>query len=347
MLMTKLSLSTVPMKLPTISIVVPCKNNADSLELLLRSLSQQTAPPQQIVCVDDGSSVVQLRQIASLCKYIGANFVRLPKLKMPVGRRSAARNLGTSNARGDVVLYLDGDMMIGPGYIEAIRIIHAVDRRAMVKGTRYSIPPAEQARGKEHCLWLTGQDSRSTPLGSSLNPTCSEGGRETSCHVKATRETQPKDSQRCQLNDVTAMNTERQILPFATRWDFCASNNLSVRRREIQRIGGWDEGFEGWGEEDMDFAYRLYRAGCRPVLPEAGPVVAHHLDHDVDAEAAKASLQRNARYFINKFPEVARPRHEAYQLHGLTMDVTMKDEERAAGLDGGSRLPHPESSVLL
>jgi GT2 family glycosyltransferase len=108
-----------------------------------------------------------------------------------------------------------------------------------------------------------------------------------------------------------------ELLRYSPHWDFCASNNLSVRRNHVERIGFWDEAFRGWGEEDLDFAYRLFLSGCRPILPIDGPVFAYHLDHPVNQQANYDSLKKNAQYFIRKYPIMAEYRRKAYRLHGI------------------------------
>jgi len=89
------------------------------------------------------------------------------------------------------------------------------------------------------------------------------------------------------------------------RWDWCASNNLSVRRHFVRAARGWDERFVGWGEEDMDFAYRMFLLGLRSMTQVSGPLFAVHIAHQVDRDANRRSLQDNAQYFVGKFPEVA------------------------------------------
>ena len=116
---------------PSMSVVIPCHNNACSLEVVLRSLVLQSSVPEEIICVDDSSECRNYQEIASLARSYGAQLFRLPRIRVPVGRRSMARNLGSRVARGEVLLYLDGDMILGPCYVEAIRRIHALDPKAI------------------------------------------------------------------------------------------------------------------------------------------------------------------------------------------------------------------------
>jgi GT2 family glycosyltransferase len=105
--------------------------------------------------------------------------------------------------------------------------------------------------------------------------------------------------------------------PAMPAWTRCASNNLSVRRRWAGVVGGWDEGYVGWGKEDMDFAYRLYRMGLEPVVLLRGPLSAMHIGHGVDEEAIRHALNRNAALLLSKFPEILPWRLPAYRHHEL------------------------------
>ena len=62
----------------------------------------------------------------------------------------------------------------------------------------------------------------------------------------------------------------------------------------------------------MDFAYRIFRRGLRPVLPRGTPVRAFHLDHPVDRAANRTTLLANARYLLSKHPELRAAREPAY-----------------------------------
>jgi glycosyltransferase involved in cell wall biosynthesis len=54
---------------------------------------------------------------------------------------------------------------------------------------------------------------------------------------------------------------------------------LGVRREDFERVNGYDMRFEGWGEEDVDIAVRLRRAGLR--CGHAGPdATLIHLWHE-------------------------------------------------------------------
>lgn len=123
-------------RMPSISVVIPCHNTSNSLQLVLLALKNQVTQGDEIICVDDNSTIRESAQIRALSHAFKASFIDLPRVARHRGRRSAARNVGTYLARGEVVLYLDSDMVVGPEYLMTTRRLHALHRAALIKGTR-------------------------------------------------------------------------------------------------------------------------------------------------------------------------------------------------------------------
>jgi GT2 family glycosyltransferase len=56
-------------------------------------------------------------------------------------------------------------------------------------------------------------------------------------------------------------------------------SNFSVSRRDIVAVNGWNEEFEGWGNEDSDLGLRLQHSGVR-IRNLRNKVIQFHLMHD-------------------------------------------------------------------
>lgn len=314
---------------PTISVILPCHNNSDYLGLVLESIQNQSSLAEEVICVDDSSSQSEFRKIQRICSQFKVSLLRLPENREEFGRRSMARNYGTRVAKCDICLYLDGDMLIGPDYIQEIRFLHALNNGIMIKGKRYSLPLNEQLRGTQHCFELVTEHRIQSEVQDDIyrvspqhaitldaNSGILLASATIAGHLKDKRISRRKFlfTLGCLLIHPMFGYDKRLYskIQYSSRWDFCASNNLSVRRTYVEKIGYWDENFVGWGEEDIDFAYRLYIMGVLPVVPEDGPVYAYHLDHEIDSERNHLSLDRNARYFVRKFPDMQLYRKETY-----------------------------------
>lgn len=96
-----------------ISVIVPTHNQAALLAESLRALSSQSLGGDQyeIIVVDDGSTDATPMVIARAGS--GVIPVRLPSRR----GRSAARNAGIRQARGQVIVFVDSDVIVRPDFL--------------------------------------------------------------------------------------------------------------------------------------------------------------------------------------------------------------------------------------
>lgn len=98
---------------PDISVVVPVRNEEQTVEELARRLGEHLPPDHEILFVDDGSTDSTWSRLESLHD---PGRIRLLKLRAPSGK-SAALMAGFARTRGSVVLTLDGDLQDDPAEI--------------------------------------------------------------------------------------------------------------------------------------------------------------------------------------------------------------------------------------
>lgn len=89
---------------PTVSVVIPCRNAANTVGDAVRSALAQTLPPVEVIVVDDGSDDAS----AAVAADAGARVIK------GAGRLHAggARNLGLEAAAGTLVAFLDADVVM-------------------------------------------------------------------------------------------------------------------------------------------------------------------------------------------------------------------------------------------
>jgi glycosyltransferase involved in cell wall biosynthesis len=92
-----------------VTVIVPAYQAAPFIEVALRSLQQQTAVPEQVVVVDDGST----DDTAAIAERLGATVVRQQQ-RGP----GAARNRGLQEAKSDFVAFLDADDWYAPDKLD-------------------------------------------------------------------------------------------------------------------------------------------------------------------------------------------------------------------------------------
>ncbi len=101
---------------PAVSVIVPTCNQAHVVRRVLAALAAQVTPEVEIVVVDDGSEDQTEQMLMSLLQRGGQNLIYI---RQDNRGAAAARNAGLSRARGEVVIFLDGDLIPAPGLVEA------------------------------------------------------------------------------------------------------------------------------------------------------------------------------------------------------------------------------------
>lgn len=97
-----------------ISVIIPTYNEKKVLEKAIESLGEQTYSDFEIIIVDDGSTDGTLEILENLSKTLkDFSFYRQKHLGA-----GAARNLGASKAKGDILVFVDADMTFDPDFLK-------------------------------------------------------------------------------------------------------------------------------------------------------------------------------------------------------------------------------------
>lgn len=104
-----------PPKIPTVSVIMPCYNQASYLVEAVESVIAQTYTNWEIIIINDGSPDNTSEVAQSLILGNPAHKIRL--IEKPNGGASDARNAGIRFAQGDYILPLDGDDKIAPQFL--------------------------------------------------------------------------------------------------------------------------------------------------------------------------------------------------------------------------------------
>lgn len=135
-----------------VSIIVPVYNIRSYLPHCVKSLLGQTYQDIEILLVDDGSTDGSDK----LCDSMAASDRRIFAIHKPNGGLSDARNAGLDRARGQWVLFVDGDDYLAPRAVELL-IKEAEKDVDFVQFLYHEtentdwLPPEEQAAQAEAC----------------------------------------------------------------------------------------------------------------------------------------------------------------------------------------------------
>ncbi len=118
---------------PLVSVIVPALNEEKYLERCLRSIRDQTFEDFELIVCDNGSTD---RTVEVARKYADRVIVERKK------GRAHARNRGVKIARGEILMFLDADVMVPPNFLKkAIGLI-----RGPVIGVTCSLHPLETSK---------------------------------------------------------------------------------------------------------------------------------------------------------------------------------------------------------
>lgn len=99
---------------PTLSVIIPHKNDVARLDLCLGLLAPQLAPADEVFVVDNGSA--EMAPVEAVCRRH-----RVQLLCCPTGGSYAARNAGLERAGGDVLVLTDSDCQPAPSFVASFR----------------------------------------------------------------------------------------------------------------------------------------------------------------------------------------------------------------------------------
>lgn len=93
----------------------------------------------------------------------------------------------------------------------------------------------------------------------------------------------------------------RPLHPMARRklsWLYFLTGNASVRKRDLDRVGRFDENFTGYGHEDLELGYRLQDAGLTIVYePKAIDYHWHPVPYDEQKQKMELAGRSTVRFY--------------------------------------------------
>jgi glycosyltransferase involved in cell wall biosynthesis len=143
---------------PLVSVVLPYRNAADTIEEAVASVLAERSVELEIIAVDDGST----DRGPAIVERMRQGDPRVVAAGTPPGGIARALNHGTSLARGDYIARMDGDDISLPGRLELQIDALSTDPRLAVVGTQVEAFP-EDAVGEGMRRYIAWQNALITP----------------------------------------------------------------------------------------------------------------------------------------------------------------------------------------
>jgi len=115
----------------TLSVLIPTKNRPADLLTCLQSVVTQEPPPHEIVVVDQSPT----SSLSDVAHAVGPSGIALRYEHAPhLPGLTHARNRAVDLSTGDVVLFIDDDVELAPGYVREIMRVFEADTERRVGG---------------------------------------------------------------------------------------------------------------------------------------------------------------------------------------------------------------------
>lgn len=249
-----------------ISVIIPTYNNKSYLANVVRHLAQQDLEPHnyEIVIVDDGSTdetKTFLLESLAVQKKINLKYIFFPRSEeRKMGdhqfRAGIARNLGVKHSSGEILAFLDSDVLVPPQYLSAV-----VEKHQWCDIT--------QAKRVELKKELSSFDTNYADI---------DRRRDTYIH------------------DTTYWNgflfSGRPWRSWPDGWKYTCTHSLTVKSYMFKDLGWFRTAFLYYGYEDTDLGQRFWNREGRFELLDIFVYHLHHADtrSEYDNSQAKKML---------------------------------------------------------
>lgn len=291
-----------------VSIIIPSYNKYPLNLLTLYSLDKQTfdLSKMEVLFIDDDSTDQTLQVLRN---HQFSYHFRYFKCKRNLGR-AKVRNIGIKYSRGDILIFLDAEMITEPEFVQNHFKYHQLMDNLVLSGGMYYnavysciFPEFNQEQIKEiytnaknnQVLYNRIENFKHSNITASY-PLLEREDIDT----KLYRELKVKTPSAYWYNTILD-NFDAQLNGFHFPWMAFLTGNVSLRKKLIEQVGKFDEGFINYGYEDWELGYRLYKAGAKYLASKT--VTAYHQEHPVGENRWQEAM-RNYHLFTLKHPDV-------------------------------------------
>ncbi len=220
------------------TVIIACYEHTDYFEKILYSLKQQYDSKFEIILVDDGSSstaISKYQKLLQACN-IPSKLIWQPNRGFRVAK---SRNNGIKQSLGDILIFLDGDMIPSQSFIKKHVSFHKNNSKKVLAGNRKLLSEKNFLTLKLNRNFFSNLYRYSKPF-------------------------RGEESFRLQ---VAKLNKHTWRLGFTC--------NLSVKRASILFF---DENIANkFGHEDLELMYRLHQDGCKFIYKNN--LLAYHIGY--------------------------------------------------------------------
>lgn len=288
-----------------VSIIIPSYNKYPLNLFTLYSLENQTFDPSkmEVIFIDDASTDQTEKELKNYNPPYHFTYIRS---EQNIGR-SKVRNLGINSSKGEILIFLDAEMITLPDFVNIQYQYHQSNKNVILSGAMYSknviscIFPEFNSKKLKRISELTENnaiinkrfknynESITTPY-PLIDKTDIMNNNFDDLIVKPSS----------WFSTITR-NFSEDLAGFQFPWMAFLTGNVSLRKELIMQAGLFDEDFVNYGYEDWELGYRLYLIGAKYIINDE--LITYHQEHPVGESKWKEAIE-NFNRFTSKHHDV-------------------------------------------
>jgi|GEM_PF-4235309 GT2 family glycosyltransferase len=249
-----------------LSVILVNKNREAALTKSIEAIIKQLQPDDEFIVIDDHSDDGSLE----LIKRYKDGITHIVTYNS-YGNRGKCRNYAASYSSKKVLVYIDADVIIGPENLKHVRKLHEEEDVVGTIGNVFSYE-----HDHKQFEFMTGQKLE-----------------EFIDSVEKNFRILAKYDSFFDASYFDPSLAENEM----ANWQLYFTYFASARKDIFDKIGGFDENFDKWGGEDMEFAYRLNKEG-RIVVSDK--IISFHRPHARNVFYNEQSNVNNVYYILKK-----------------------------------------------
>lgn len=293
-----------------VSVIIPTYNRFPLNLLTLYSLERQSFDSGQfeVILIDDGSTDETFQELTHYQAPFSYKYV---KCLTNMGR-AKVRNKGIDCARGNILIFLDAEMIVDSNFIQLHVEEQQKGEKAVVTGAFHLknvfttfFPSSIDVDPYIASLFMKDKHLANSYKAFTKNKAEGMAGTKPYCFFN--REDVQEERYKTTAADIDYFggniirNYGEKLDGFQFPWMAFMTGNVSLKKAFITEVGKFDEEFQLYGYEDWELGYRLYKSGAK--FSAIAALASFHQEHPV-SENKWIEAVINYHLFCKKHPDI-------------------------------------------
>ncbi|ETT65453.1 family 2 glycosyl transferase [Paenibacillus sp. FSL R7-277] len=227
----------------------------------------------EVIVSDDGSMDGTQEYVQGINRNYEMKYIFTERSQLSC--RNRARNLGIKEAGGEIIICMDGDVLANKNLLSEFDRCYSMDSNIVVAGARIMLE-----RNVEY-----------------------EAVHDQSIFMKHRFDGSNNESldDRYRKYNVLSYNSNAMRHP----WLMAHTNIVSIPKAYINKVGLFSEEIKGWGFDESELMYRLFKAGVKFIINHKIEVLhqPHNEMRDTPENVKVIEFTNNISLFFKKYPD--------------------------------------------